>query len=244
MPNSKFKLLAFAFLLILSSTESYAQSSFGVAGGAGVGRLFDLRRDESMEYQSQYNFKGGLNFSAFYQMKSDPVRFELQYLRQKADLNTVYYGGHFLGSMENDLQFTFQQMNLKAMYVFQPVQKEHFQLNILAGVVVGYTFNTASKGSYPVAEKAPYPNGNGGFEYYSYTKTYSKDEKNSDDLTRLNGGLTGGLEFVFPVSERLDLMLQNRYTVYASNFVRAEYTMWASLLVGEVNVGVKFRIGD
>lgn len=234
--------ISFLVFSLLFALQGTAQSAFGVTAGAGLGRLFDFRRDEPIEITSKYHIKGGINATAFYQMKNDPFRFEIQYLRQNADLVTTQYAGHVAGTAQNNLSFTLQQLNAKVLRTFEPVRKEHFRMNLQAGAVLGYIFKTRSYGNYSRPETYHYTDTNGIVHNFPITATHTKDESNSSDLNRLNAGLIFGMEFVFPLNEKFDFLLQNRYTVYASNFVHVQYAGWASLLTTELNVGLKYRI--
>lgn len=241
MIQPKLKTLVFLLLSVLNFLEIQAQSCAGLTGGAGYGRLFDLRRDEFMEYESEYHFKSGFNFSGFYQPKNDRFRFELQYVNQKVDLITALYGGHVTGTLHNKMDYTFQQLNLGVLRIFHPVQKEKFQMNILLGVIAGYTLNTKAKGTYSSIETKSYVDTNGVSHNYTVSDMRTKDERNSNDLSRFNAGLHFGLEFVFPVSQKIDLLIQNRYNLFFTNYLKVEHTMSAALLSGALNVGVKYR---
>lgn len=228
------------FILLVSFMQQSIAQSVGMTAGAGLGNFFDLRYNEQNVYTAEYTSGPGLQFGAFYQLKNDPVRFELQYANQRAGLESVQYAGHGSGgNYYTNLNFLFQQLNFGAMFTIALGGKEkRVSANLLAGALLSYTLRTYSEGNM----SQTYIDSNGVAHTVYGVKHWNRNDYNSKDLSAISGGVLLGLELNFKLNEKMALILQNRYNLYVTNFVRMPFVLPARFWNANLAVGVKYSL--
>lgn len=214
------------------SCVSYAQKhSIGFLGGYNAGKFLNFSIDP--DYSSKYSLKSGFSLASFYETKDKPAisfRVGLQYSFQKADIEASEHVGH--SSFYTKSDYSFHLLALNFNLVFQLVNQPKLKFNLLVGPEFSYIINTKAKGE--------------GWTYYSAstgTKQYwEKDERNSKDLYKFNVGVNLGLEFIIPVREQLDFLIQNRYTILITSISKIQNIGYTSLLTASLQVGLQYNL--
>lgn len=214
------------------SCVSYAQQhAIGFTTGYNAGRFLNFFKDDT--YHANYRLKSGFSLATFYETKNKPVvsfRVGLQYQYQNANMEVHEQVSH--SSFYTKIDYSIQLLVLNLDLVFQLVKQPKLKFNLLFGPDFSYTINTKAKGE--------------GWTYYSAstgTKQYwEKDERNSKDLSKFNIGVNLGLEFIFPIREQLDFLIQNRYTILTTNVSKVQNIRHTSMLTGGLQVGLRYNL--
>ena len=227
-------------VLLLNVFCSNAQRAIGFTGGYSLGTFFNFSKDQY--YDATYHFKSGAAFSFFYEDKISPItnlKIGLQYNLQYADLKIDMDQGH--GSFYKDMDYSFHLLNLNFSTSFKLAEKESFKLRFLLGFNFAYNINTLAKGNGWDYHSITQTDTNGKPVSILTTKNWEKDEKNSKDLSTFNIGIDAGLEFIIPINNRFDFLVQNRYTIFLTNFTTLRKLRHTSLFIGNVNVGFRYK---
>ncbi len=234
-----------ALLAFLSTSSSHAQNYLGVHAGYNAATLLDyIRKDD---YKSNYTIKSGLGISVFYEgVHEEDVsnyRVELQYQYQEVDAEVRSSGGH--GSYYRDMTYSFHRLNLNLAYSFPIIKRRLFSMAIVVGPSISYNFSTHAKGNgwdYGLLPAQVDTSGNV-MPSYPIPISWVKDERNTNDLSRFSAGVDLGLEFLFPVSDKVDLLVQNRYYLSGTSFLSTKKYAYTSLFTSQLNLGLRYRLG-
>ena len=227
--------------VIVNLTVSNAQQFIGISGGYNKETFLDFANKQ--DYDAKYHLKSGVAFSSFYETKMDStsnLRIELQYKFQNADMEINNNAGH--ASFYKNLNYSFQLLNLNLIYSFRIFEKKSFKMYFLLGPTFSYNINTIAKGN--------------GWEFYYQTqidtngnpvqiltrRNWKKNESNSKDLSRFNIGFDIGFDFMIPINNRMDFILQNKYNVFLTNITTLDNLRYTSLFTGHLNVGLRYNL--
>ncbi len=210
------------------STISYGQQHYiGFTGGYNMGKFFNFSIDPG--YSSKFQLKSGFSADSFYETKNMPalsLRVGLQYNYQEADIEISVNEGH--SSSYTKLDYSFHLLKLNSNLVFQVFERNNLKLNVLFGPEFSYTINTKAKGE--------------GWTYYSAStgekQYWKKDERNSKDLYNFNFGVDLGLEFIVPVRNQLDFLIQNRFEILMTKV----FGLHIPLFTGSIQVGLRYNL--
>ena len=224
------------FLNFIITSFSHAQNYIGVHAGYSAATLLDYSLND--DYSANYTIKSGVGLSVFYEGVYEEnvsnYRVELQYQYQEAGMEVDNdIGGD---SFYKDMDFSFHQLNLNLSYLFPLIKKSKIGMSLLVGATISVNMNTRSKGNgvdYVIVPIGP-----------SFQKYWEKDERNSKDLTKLNCGVNLGLEFLFPMNDRLDFLVQNKYYLSAMSAVKMSRVVYTPILTGQLNLGLRYRLGE
>ncbi len=212
-----------------SFSIAHAQQAVGLSGGVNFARFFDYTNDE--DYESHYPINAGSSYSIFYETTADSIhafRIELQYNIQNADLTVSQFTG--MESSYKDLRYTFRQVNLHLMYSFPLGDWDSFKIDYLFGLNLAYTTNTKAEGDgwwHP--SKVPLAG-----------KNWIKNENNSKDIVKFNLGFDLELDFIFPISNSMDVFVNPRYTLFFLDALRIGLP-YTSLMSAQLNLGLRYN---
>jgi hypothetical protein len=221
-------------------TIANAQHYIGFTGGYSIGTFTNFTKKQ--EYNANYHVKSGVSISSFYETKIDSLcnlKIELQYKWQNADMDIDYSAGH--SSFAKKTDYSFHLFNLNLICSFRLVEKKSFKLRFLLGPTFSYNINTTAKGN--------------GWEYYVQsqidtngnpvqiltTRKWEKNERNSKDLSPFNVGFDCGLDFIFPINDQMDFIIQNRYNIFLTNIAKQKNLRYTSLFSGYLNIGFRYK---
>lgn len=236
----------YTILIVLVITFNFsvsnAQQFIGISGGYGKGTFFDLASKQ--DYKSKYHLHNGAVFSSFYETKMDSTRFriELQYKFQSADLEVYNNTASRHGSFYRNLNYSFQLLNLNLIFPLQLIEKKSWKMNFTLGPSLSYNTNTIAIGNgwdYRVNYQL---DTTGNIINYPMIHQWEKNESKSKDLPRFSLGFDAGLEFIIPVYNKLDFIIQNRYNIFITTANVIEKIRYTSLLTGYVNFGLRYSL--
>lgn len=223
------KVIHLLLITLLSTSFSHAQNFLGIHTGYNAATLFDYSRND--DYKSNYTIKSGVGLSAFYEgvyeENASNYKVELQYGYQEADFEVSNKADHSYTNMA----FTWHQLNLNLAYSFSLLKRNAVNIRLLVGSSLSFSLVTTAKGS-------------GYYDGYYLNQYWVKDERNSKDLSRFNFGVDLGLEFLFPLNEKLDLLVQNRYFCSVNSVVKMNGVGYTPLAKGQLNLGFRYRLGE
>jgi hypothetical protein len=230
------------FHLINYSSISYAQQhSIGLTGGYNAGTFFNFSKKPG--YDANYQLKSGFSVASFYETKMDSIsylRVELQYRFQNAGMEIYRNAGH--ASFYKNLDYSLHLLNLNLLYLFRIVDRKPFKANILFGPTFSYMINTFARGNGWDYRLVTQIDTSGNPVSFITTQNWEKDERNSKDLSRFTVGVDLGLEFIIPVRNQLDFLIQNRYTILITGVSKMKGTRPTSLFTGNLQVGLRYNL--
>lgn len=235
-----------AILIISQLTYCYAvsyaqQHSIGFTGGYNAGTFFNFSK--KLDYDANYQLKSGFSAASFYETKMDSIiniRVELQYRLQNAGMEIYRNAGH--ASFYKNLHYSLHLLNLNLLYLFRIVDRKSFKANILFGPTFSYTINTLAKGNGWDYRLVTQIDTLGNSVSFITTQDWEKNERNSKDLSRFNVGVDLGFDFLIPVHDQLDFLIQNRYTIFLTNVSKMKNIQHTSLFTGSLQVGLRYNL--
>ncbi len=237
--------MQFYFLIIFSglymSPSSYAQSYMGIIGGITEAKLFEFTNNE--EYNAKYHLRNGASFASFYEMKMDSVtnlRIELQYKFQNADMEIKNYASLASSSYKN-LDFSFHQVNLNLIFTFRLIEKHFFKIDFLFGPAVSYTINTKSKGNGWDIVYETQTDTSGNPIQILKTRAWEKNESKSKDISLFNFGFDCGFDFMIPINDKIDFIVQNKYNGSLTHLLTLDNLKYTSLFTGYLSIGLRYK---
>lgn len=154
----------------------------------------------------------------------------MQYVNQNADLEVKSQYGH--SSFYKDLAFNFQKLDINFNLVFHVVDKEKVRFNLFVGPNFSYMLQSRVKGK----EWTHYTAG-------SDSKIHiERDDRNSKDIPKFYLGVNLGFDVAFPVSEQLDILVQNSYNMSISNALGLSGLNKTSLFSGALRIGILYHL--
>lgn len=224
------------------SSASYAQQhSIGLTGGYNAGTFFNFSKKP--DYDANYQLKSGFLVASFYETQMDSIinmRVELQYRLQNAGMEIYHNAGH--ASFYKNLDYSLHLLNLNLVYLFRIVDRKPFKANILFGPTFSYTINTLARGNGWDYRLVTQIDTSGNPVSFITTQDWKKDERNSRDLSRFNVGVDLGVEFIIPVRNQLDFLIQNRYNFLITNASKMKNTRQTSFFTGGLQVGIRYNL--
>ncbi len=234
-------IILIAFLTAFNLSISHAQRYIGICGGSAKGTFLNFTKDEN--YDAKYHLKNGTAFSSFYETKMDSInnfRIELQYKFQRADLEIKYNAGN--ASFYKHLDYSIQQLNLNFIYSLRLIEKNSLKIFFSLGPTVTYSINTKAQGSGWEFVYQTQIDTNGNPVQILTTHNWEKSENKSKDLSQFNFGFDVGLDFMIPINNKLDFIIQNKYAVFFTNITTIDKLKYTSLLTGHLNIGIRYKL--
>lgn len=217
----------------------HAQHYIGFNAGYSTASFVDFTNDNN--YESKYRFKSGVAISSFYEAKIDSnvnFRIELQYNYQQSDLEVRNNVGK--GSFYKNLDFSSHLMNLHFAPSFRLINKKSLRMSFSPGLVVSYNMYTHSKGNGWDYVHKTFIDSSGNEMSFVTTQDWEKNERNSNDLARFNVGVVFGLNFLVPVNQKIDFLIQNNYRLLLTRAIQMPYH--TSMLIGDLSIGLRYRL--
>jgi len=228
-------------IVIANLTISNAQQFVGITTGYSKGTFIDFAKKR--DYDANYRLKNGTTFSSFYERKKDSIsnfRVELQFKLQRADMEIKNNVGH--ASFYKNLDYTIKLLNLNFIYSLRLIEKKSLKVYFLIGPTVSYNLNTLANGNGWEFYYQTQIDTNGNPVQILTTRNWKKNEKNSKDLSQLNLGFDIGIDFAIPITDNLDLLIQNRYNIFLTNITTLKDLRHTSLLTGYLNFGLRYNL--
>jgi hypothetical protein len=223
------------------SLPALAQNSIGGTISYGKGRFIDYTKDDS--YKVKYPLSNVFSASAFYQTTIDSLyslRFELQYGYEEAIMDVTYLSGH--GSYQKKLDYTYQKVQLNLIYPLRIITRNSFDLVFNVGPSISYNLVSSAKkteyGYMSVTWLDSAGNLVPGIAYGQITRAANEPS----GLSAFIVGLNAGLELDLKVTNRLDLLIENRYTSTVSKVTTFSELPNQSFLTGSISVGIRYRL--
>ena len=227
-------------LMVFDFSVSNAQHFIGISGGYNLGTFTNFTKKQ--DYKAIYHFKSGLAFSSFYETKMDSVcniRIELQYKYQNVDMEIENNAGN--SSFYKNIDYSLHLLNLNLICSFRLVEKKSFKMNLLFGPTLAYNMNTTAKGNGWEYYHTTQIDTNGNPIQFLTTQNWEKNERNSKDISKFNFGIDVGFDFVIPINNRMDFLIQNRYTIFLTNIMKQKSFRYTSLFTGNLNIGFRYK---
>jgi hypothetical protein len=212
----------------------------GITGGYCMESFTTFAKKQN--YDANYHFKNGVAFSFFHESKMDStinLKIELQYKLQNADMKIKNDAGK--ASFYTNMDYSFHLFNLNLSPSFRIIEKKMFKMNFLLGMTLAYNITTTAIGNGWESHYVEQVDTNGNFVHVLTTRDWEKNERNSKDLSKFNVGIDIGLDFIIPVNNRMDFLLQNRYNIFFTNIMTLKYFRYTSLFTGILNIGFRYK---
>lgn len=228
-------------LTIYCAISSAQQHSVGFSGGYNTGKFFNFSKND--DYDTKYHLKSGFSVASFYEAKMDSIsnfRVELQYRFQNADMAIDYNAGH--ASFYKNLNYSFHLLNLNLLYAFEIVNRKSFKINIVLGPTLSFVTNIRARGNGWDYQQVTQVDTLGNPVSSITTQDWEKNERNSKDLSMFNIGVDLGLDFIIPVRDQLDFLIQNKYNIIINNILKLDNIKPTSLFTGSLQLGIRYKL--
>lgn len=167
-------------------------------------------------------------------------RVELQYRFQNADMEIDYNAGH--ASFYKNLNYSFHLLNLNLLYAFEIINKKSFKINIVLGPTLSFVTNIRARGNGWDYQQVTQVDTLGNPVSFLTTQDWEKNERNSKDLSMFNIGVDLGLDFIIPVHDQLDFLIQNKYNIIINNILKLDNIQPTSLFTGSFQLGIRYNL--
>lgn len=240
MQSKRFLFLVFFLVLSSLSSNLNAQRYINASAGYSVGSLFDFRKND-YNYSSDYKIKSGYFVSLSFDSlrKHQNVRFRLQFGNQNLVLESSS-GSHFGPTYSNyDLQFQYSQIDFD--YIFRLIQDKMTSFNLYFGPTFSYNLRTVLNGNGGSPKQNSFTDSLGQNYYWFTTSEWERKNEISTAFSGFNFGLNVGLSVCYPIKDKLDLVLENRYSLFFYQITNMELEL-GSFLRGDLSLGLRFKL--
>lgn len=241
MQSKRFFLLVFFLVLSSLSSNLNAQRYINASAGYSAGSLFGFRKNDWHDYY-KYGIKSGYFVSLCFDSlrKHQNVRFRLQFGNQNLVLESSS-GSHFGPTYSNyDLQFQYSQIDFD--YVFRLIQDKKTSFNLFIGPTFSYNIRSVRNGYGSSPEFHSFTDSLGNVYYSNSTYIWEIKNEKSSKFSGINFGLNVGFSVCYPLKDKLDLVLENRYTLFLYQIINVERYEFGPFLRGDLSLGVRFKL--
>jgi len=225
-------------LFFLFPGFSFSQNAIGLNIGINQSFFYDTHK------ASYYKFtnKTGYSFSAFYEKKLDErsnLKIESQYSYLNSSISIKR--DEPLLQKEQNINYSFHQSSLGLLYKLRFFELKSKKLYFIIGLNGSYILKTnLTDIGWENAYNKELVNGVPTYVYSS--NSCAIHDKNSKVLSQLNLGFDFGLEFEFPINNKLDFVIQNKFNICLTDKIASEELRNLSYFSNYLNLGVKYHL--
>lgn len=228
-------------ILSLLSNKVNAQKYISASAGYSAGSLFDFNRDY-VGHDTQFGFKNGyftsLSLEGLGQNKK--LRLGLQFGNQQivSDESKGSHYSHY--AWIYDVKFQYFQLDFA--YLFSLIAAEKVNFNLFLGPTISYNSRTDMDYLHEHSQIATSIDSLGQSHTWFYVIKDDYPREVSTKFTGINVGLNVGFSISFPLKEKLDLVFENKYSLFFYQKINFEDVLFPTFFRGDLSLGLKFRI--
>ncbi|MBU3658470.1 MAG: hypothetical protein FGM14_01245 [Flavobacteriales bacterium] len=237
------KKIVLSIFILLSNLpfDCISQPFISVSSGINSGKLFNLKSEYPSELK--YRIKGGFSFSlALDSINRDKnLRLTLTYGQQNLGIYEESYDKWGAGGPSN-YTIHFQYFQLDLAYKFQLVSNPRYSLNVFTGPSFSLSNKALLNGYGRRTTNTPILDSSGVWHPVYSTVDWVKENEKMTDFVKYNFGINLGLNFNYPISKNIDLILENKYTLLLRNTTNLGSYYHTFYILSGINFGARFRI--
>lgn len=230
-------------IAVLSSfaTNLKAQKYITARAGYSAGQLLGFDK-EIFNRNNYYGIKSGYfvavtldslkdhkNFRAGLQIGSQNFVSEGYNISQVASSMYHYY-----------IQVQYCQIDFD--YIFRLNKDKTTSCNLFIGPTFSYNARSVLNGNGNAPEFHSFTDSLGHFYTWYSSKDWETKNVKSSKFSSFNFGLNFGLSVCFPLKDKLDLVLENRYSLFLNQIININQSEFGPFLRGDLSLGVRFRL--
>lgn len=235
---------SFLFLFVFFSfltTNLKAQKYISASVGYSAGSLFDFNRDY-VGHDTQFGFKNGyftsLSLEGLGQNKK--LRLGLQFGNQQI-VSEESKGSHYSHyAWIYDVKFQYFQLDFA--YLFSLIADEKVNFNLFLGPTISYNSRTDMDYLHEHSQIATSIDSLGQSHTWFYVIKDDYPREVSTKFTGINVGLNVGFSISFPLKEKLDLVFENKYSLFFYQKINFEDVLFPTFFRGDLSLGLRFKI--
>lgn len=241
MKTSK-KIVLCLFVSLVSFTfDFYSQHFISATSGLNLGKLFNFKSE--FPSQLKYKFKGGFSFSLVLDSinRDKNIRLGLEYGQQNLGIFESSYDKWGAGNTSN-YSIHFQYFNIDLAYKFILLLKPKYSLNFFTGPTFSFANNVILNGFGSSTINTPYTDSTGITHPQYSTFDWQKVNEKTTDFAKYNFGVNLGLTFNYPLTQKINLILENKYILLLRNTTGLDNYYYTFYLRSGLSFGARFRI--
>jgi len=237
------KKIVFSLFILLSNLPFDCLSQHYIAASTGVcaGKLFNLNREYPSEMK--YQVKDGFSFSLVLDSlnRDKNLRLGLEYGQQNLGIYESSYDKWGAGNTSNyAIHFQYFQVDLD--YKFQLVSKPKYSLFLFTGPSFSISNNVILNGFGSTTTNTMAINPSGMWYPISTTTDWQKENEKTTNFAKYNFGVNLGLTFNYPLTQKINLILENKYTLLLKNTTGLDNYYYTFFIRSGLSFGARFRI--
>ncbi len=233
----------FLFLFLISSflsTNLKAQKYFSTSAGYSAGKFSNSKYTYYGEINNE--IKSGyfvsISFDSLVFHKN--LRFGLQFGTQNAKSEVIQ--ATINGPIVDNYEVQFQYCQFDVNYIFRFIESKKIDFNFILGSTFSYNLRTQLNGNGSSPKYNSLTDSLGQTTYHWYTtSTWERNNEISTGFSGFNFGLNFGLSLCLPLNNKIDFVLENRYSTFFHQITNMELEL-GSFFRGDLSVGLRFRI--
>ena len=237
------KKIVFSLFILLSNLpfDCLSQHYITASTGVSAGKLFNLKSESPSEMK--YKFKSGFSFSLVLDSinRDKNIRLGLEYGQQNLGIFESSYDKWGAGNTSN-YSIHFQYFQIDLAYKFKLLLKPNYSLNFFTGPTFSFANNVILNGFGSSTANTPYTDSTGITHPQYSTFDWQKVNEKTTDFAKYNFGVNLGLTLNYPLTQKINLILENKYILLLKNTTGLNNNYYTFYIRSGLSFGARFRI--
>lgn len=237
------KKIVFSLFVLLSNLSFDCLSQHYISASTGVcaGKLFNLKSEYPSE--KKYQVKGGFSFSLVLDSlnRDKNLRLGLEYGQQNLGIYERSYDKWGAGTTSNcTIHFQYFQVDLD--YKFKLLPNPKYSLFLFTGPTFSLSNKVIVNGFGKSTTFVSVTDTAGDWHPMYSTDYWQKVNEKTTDFAKYNFGVNLGLTFIYPLTQKINLILENKYTLLLKNTTDLDNSVYTFYIRSGLSFGARFRM--
>ena len=237
------KKIVFSLFVLISNLPFDCLSQHYIATSTGLcaGKLFNLNREYPSEMK--YQVKDGFSFSLVLDSlnRDKNLRLGLEYGQQNLGVFESSYDKWGAGNTSN-YSIHFQYFHIDLAYKFKLLSKPKYSLFLFTGPTFSLSNKVILNGFGHSTINTPFTDSAGITHPQYSTFDWQKVNEKTTDFAKYNFGVNLGLTFNYQLTQKINLILENKYTLLLKNTTGLDNNYYTFYIRSGLSFGARFRI--
>jgi hypothetical protein len=145
------------------------------------------------------------------------------------------------GPIVDNYEVQFQYCQFDVNYIFRLIESKKIAFNFILGPTFSYNLRTQLNRNGSSSKYNFFTDSLGQNQYWYTVSTWERNNEISTGFSGFNFGLNFGLSLCLPLKNKIDFVLENRYSTFFHQITNMELEL-GPFLRGDLSVGLRFRI--
>ena len=227
--------VVFCFLSTNLKAQKYISASAGYSAGKFSNSKYTYYGEINNEIKSGYFVSISFDSLAFHKN----LRFGLQLGTQNGKSEDMK--PTINGPIVENYEVQFQYCQFDVNYIFRLIESKKIALNFILGPTFSYNLRTKLNGNGSSPKCNSLTDSLGQNQYWYMDSTWERNNEISTGFSGFNFGLNFGLSLCFPLKNKIDFVLENRYSTFFHQITNMELEL-SPFLRGDLSLGLRFWI--